>query len=251
MGAIKLRIFGGDEIGGGKSGTARSAWRLREAFDSLMAPHLATPGTRSVYATTLKKWEALTENPRLDSIDVDAVRTFSRELQRDVNGNTAAKYLRHLRAILRRCGPATDGNPLGAEILTRSPHVEMPKRRHTVPRVATVAEVDALFRACEHASWPRVAGVATMNLWRAAILCLWTLGPRCWDLWACRPRDRHGTGWRWDRVDMDAATITYDQKKTGHETKLPLSASCLRYLHLVQSDRFAIFPATQARGSLY
>jgi integrase len=230
---------------------------LRQAFETWFQAGIKTRGNLGGYLSTLKHWEAMTpaerrSNPPITEIDAERVTDWLALLP--FSPETRAKHARHVRAILRRCGPPSDGNPRGASILPTVPFIEIPSvPSPDDPRAATAPELDALYRACSVAKWPKIPGVAAPAYWRAAIVCLYNLGPRCWELLAADPRDRseHAAGWRWPNVDFEKRLVSFWRPKNRDTLKLPLGKVVIAHLRSIEGDRHAVFPATLDRGTIY
>lgn len=242
---------------------------LREAFALHLRPSFDLPaqkGTLSAYDTALKHWERFTPNLPIAEACRDNRPWMELRRAMEQKGFAAAtirKTGRHLRALFRRLGPPTDGNPGGLSILQRTPYFEMPRAPKKLPRLATFEELSALYEAASIATWPLLPDIPPSTFWRAVIVCFYNLGPRAWELFCELPHadvnrsdarpGPHWPGWRWGFADLAGRepTLEYWIPKVSAWHRVPLNRIVLAHLASIRGDRRAIFPATLAHGSVY
>lgn len=255
---VALRLFSAE--GTGDPGKPAGELRLSEVFDRfLRAEYAARPGSLGAYEQALGHWERRTNDPPVTAISRDTWRSLKDSMAADGRKPaTIAKTGRHLRRILRRIGPATDGNPGGEGVLAKLPHLEMPRVVRSLPRHADATELDALYEACRVATWPKVGGVTPPAFWRAALVMMYNLGPRAWEMFCAQPRapydaeaDNPLTGWRFEHVNWREGSLRYWIPKVHAWHEVPLSNVVVAHLESIRADRATIFPASKARGSLY
>jgi integrase len=238
------------------------ALTLRQAFDRYFAPNLTAPGrslgTLSAYRNLVGLWEKFTADPRIGSITSALLADFRKRLEADEYAPaTVAKLGRHLRALLRRLGPATDGNPQGLGILETVPYLESPRVGRSAPRTASLDEIDRLYDACRVAVWPHIPDVPAPAFWRALVCAFYNLGPRSWELLHDGSDERAGFLWANYQPYVRSATgtplwsIAFLQRKTGNSLLLPVHPVLTAHLESVRTDRRAMFPVTLAHGSVY
>ncbi len=229
---------------------------LREAFLRYILPGLTNPGTIGVYLTALNHWEANTTDPPWDEITDRELTAFRERLSAiPMSQDTVAKYCRHLRPILRRLGPKEHRNPEGKGLIDDVPYfgkLGAPKASEADAgedddrkRQASQVELAALYTACKVATWPDVPGVSPQAIWEAAIVCLYNLGPRCWEMWGCRET----SGWQFSR--LTTTDLKFWRPKKTDWLRLPLNLIVRAHLERIRTDRARIFPATTTRRSLY
>jgi integrase len=213
------------------------AMTLRQAFDAFYLPELearAAPATVDRYRQTLNRWEKLTGNPPLRSIDNAALARFRQAtIAAGLRPTTFNSSWRDVRALLRRLGPQETRNPLGLGLLPRVPHVLMLRENLAQPRRVTLDEIDAMYRACERARWPRCT-VPPAEWWRCALVVACNLGLRRNDLFGLR--------WECVTLDGDGPRLEFTAGKTGKNQVLPLNDVVAAHLRAIWSDRRLVFP---------
>ncbi|HEY2249642.1 MAG TPA: hypothetical protein VGH74_01230 [Planctomycetaceae bacterium] len=241
---------------------------LREAYEQYYAPELDAPerdGTRKAFRNMLAHWEARSENPRLEKISADDWKELQRRLRKDgYPKSTVAKVGRHLRALLRRLGPATDRNPEGLGVLSVAPYIKIPKVPRTVPQNVDTQSIDKLYAACDVARWPRIRDVLPSDFWRGLICAVYNLGPRTREI-VHDGRDPT-LGWLWRNYRPDnlrsgdllsdgsgrpVCSIRFFRDKMDDELLLPVNSILQAHLALIRTDRKAIFPVTKNDKSFY
>lgn len=240
-----LRLFNPESL---------SKLTLRAAFETFLLPDLIEEAreasTIAEYWSAIRHWEKRTVNPPLDVVDGNRklFKTFFARLREDAKRpTTIRKIWRHLRPILRRCAPESDRNPDGEGLIQAVPKVKLPKVPRQVNRVAERRELSAIYDACDAATW-RPAG-----WWRAAEVCFYNLGPRCWDLFCADQTDAECSGWRWSQISFARKVLKFTQDKTDDEIEIPLNDVVLSHLEALRplSKGTALFAATKCRGDLY
>lgn len=239
---------------------------VREAYEKYLLPDLQSGSPRNIneYKTAIKHWETLLTNPAAEAtatgwdpdislIDDELLSAFrAKLLARGLAPRTVNKTWHNIRAVLRRCSPRTSDNPAGKGMIPFVPYFAPLKASRPNPRAATPREVNALYRACEVATWPlqRRTGVAPMLIWQAALVCFWNLGPRCWDMWGMKPEK----GWQWAKCD--GRRIEYWQTKVKEWHQMPLNKTVQWHLERIRPAMLKrggtrIFPASGNQHRLY
>ncbi|MFZ1011413.1 MAG: tyrosine-type recombinase/integrase [Candidatus Sulfotelmatobacter sp.] len=231
-------------------------YSLRRAFDVFLKPELVAvgraAGTLEAYATGLKHWEALTKNTpvgKIDRCDVEAFRDGL--LEAGNSGATVRKYWAHLRAILRRLAPAETRNQQGEGIISRVPWMRLPAAREKMPRIASFLELNALYDACQVATWPleKATSILPRILWRTFLVLAYNYGPRTKDLWRLT----------WAAVDWERESLRFQAKKTSKLQGLPLNDATRIHLRRIQPapsvlgtvERTTVFHPTRGNAQFY
>lgn len=235
-GALKLFAPGESPDDGGLN--------VRKAYERFIEPDLFESGTKQAYETSIAKWEKYTPNPPINSADNDMTRRLRDGLLADgFSPATVRKTWTHVRAILRRCAPQTEGNPRGEGIITRIPWVKMPPSKPKIPRVGTHAELNAIYEACRVAEWPPrdKTGIAAPELYRTFVVLEYNYGPRTQDLWALE----------WLAIDWERKKIALVADKTSKLQGLPLNDVSIAHLQRIKRDRRHLFYPTRCKRQFY
>jgi integrase len=209
---------------------------LRQAFDRYLLPELAGRATRNTlasYECSLRCWEHHTADPPLRKIDNASLLRFRNACETaGLRPTTINSRWTHIRAILRRVGPPTDfHNPAGEGILERVPYLKRLREAHPVPRRVSFDEIDAVYAACELATWPQCT-VPAAEWWRTAIALFYNLGLRRCDLFSLRT----------SAIDLEKRQLRMIVAKTGRALILPLNETVLAHVRGVWSEREFLFP---------
>lgn len=161
------------------SGSPVKAGTLRECFEQFVRPDLTADQVRTLegYESALKHWERRTANRSADQLSDDDAREFRRSMESDPrigSPETIKKQWRYLSAIMRAA--ARKG------LLGELPRLGRLDSVSDEIRIVSDREIDALYRACEAATWPRVEGVPPAMWWRTAIVLFRLYGPRLREL---------------------------------------------------------------------
>jgi integrase len=224
----------------------RAAQRLtlRVAFDKFLKPDLPPEkkSTISEYRTALNHWERLTNDPPLAKITNDGLRSYRDRLLQHVGAETVRKNWRHLRAILRRCGPQADRNPLGRGLLKRIPYMQQPSEVEKDARIVTFAELTALYQACAVANWPQ-CDVPAPAIWRCALVLAYNYGLRTQDLFQLP----------WSAFDPGFKSFTFRAQKTRRKQRLPLNRVARAHVQSIRGEglRPLLFCGTKSHRQLY
>lgn len=233
---------------------------LREAFERYILPDLRENqrkrNTIREYLNALRHWEAHTTDPAIAYVDKDVAKNFVRSITGPLAAETVGKVWRHLRPIFRRYAPAANGNPDGMGLIETVPRPKMPKVKRANNRAATIEEAAAFYAACDVATWPHCDNISPAIFWRAGIVFLWELGPRCFDLFCMDPANEATGGWRFKNVNWIARSIRFRLEKTSDadqpdEIAVPCSSAVMAHLTAIRSTRAAVLPVTKCRGDFY
>lgn len=157
---------------------------LRDIWDRHMRAEYADADTTAAeYRTVLKLWDKRIGRLPVVEITDQHLKTFKEALLKTRGPNTVRKLLRHLRAVIRRCGPRIDRNPRGLDLIERLPYVAMPAPDRKYVRACTLAEAGRLFDAAQWMKYrPRSCTVAAPDWWRAQEIIVWFHGIRTANL---------------------------------------------------------------------
>lgn len=216
------------------------ALTLRMAFIHFyLSPELKVR-TVEAYANAFKHWEALTENPPLERIDNSTLQQFKNRFLALHSAGTFNKVRRHLLALFNKLGPPMKGNPGGLGVLPVFLYVEKSRETEKLPRVAGPALLNAIYEACETATWPRFE-FGPDTWWRALVVFLFNTGMRRNDFLRLKTTD----------VDLAGGRLQFQAEKTGKARILPLAPTVVDHFREIWSDRELVFPKPNGNKSLY
>lgn len=162
--------------------TVQQLWRavhLWEEFESRNGPNL-----KMRHAKNPGKSGGSIGTTSTDAADIDDVMLAQfRDWCQETKGHAAStwnKTWRRVRQILRKLGPPEKGNPAGLGKIARVPHIRLVTESKRGKRIVTLDELDAWYRAAEHATWPD-GDVAAARQWRALLVLGYTTGLRTID----------------------------------------------------------------------
>tara|TARA_R110002167_G_scaffold61913_4_gene174944 strand:- start:41364 stop:42350 length:987 start_codon:yes stop_codon:yes gene_type:complete len=224
---------------------------FRACFTQYYLPDMdeSADGTLSVYLTALNHWETRTANPPVGEITNETLREFKQSfLKQGYSPETVKKYWRHIRAILRRVGPVLDKNPLGEGIIERIPYMSPPKstERRKIPRIVTHEEINAIYQACEVATWPYASSCPPPLLWRLALVVFYNCAPRTQDFFKLTRKS----------INLETRRISFTAQKTSKLQGIPFQEIVSLhfesvYQFLSANESTVIFPITKCKRSLY
>lgn len=211
--------------------------RLRDAYERFLLPDLLdmAPSTRSEYRRSLNHWEKLTDDPYVCMISRETLREFrAKFIATGLASPTLNKTWRHLRAILRRLGPAADRNPWGEDIIEKIPAMRLASEAPKTPALIPPARIDTVYRACKLATWPERCTVSAAHCWQAMLVLLWNYGLRTQDILLIT----------WGDVDFSGTgTIKYvaqkNKRKGGKFAQprtLPMNETVKAHLWRIRKD---------------
>lgn len=218
----------------------RSSVTLREAFEKYYRTPSLTSRTVESYENTFRHWENLTDDPSFDEIDNITLHGFKAAYLEYNSPATFNKERRHLMAIINRMSPAVRGNPDGLGIIDRIIYIKPAKESKKIPRVATDEQLNAIYEACDLATWPTFA-FGAVNWWRAVLVFLYNTGLRRNDFLELEVGE----------VSLSLNLIMFDAEKTGKDQKLPLHQSVVDHFGKIWSNRKHVFPKPKGYKQLY
>lgn len=202
---------------------------LRDFFRERFRPtFLATarPATVAVYETTLALWQLLMPQcPELSLGEIDNawLGQFRAALvAREISPFTVNKYLRAIRALVRKAGPAGPGNQDALGILEAIPWVAEVKTAVTRPRAIPLDVLGAIYRSCDAAQVPRVEGITPAEWWRGIVVVASQVG--------IRRRALLGITWGDYSIRDRALRVSSLLDKAGVERIKPLNIVAMEHL---------------------
>lgn len=212
-----------------RSMTMREAWEKSYPKDEL------APRSHSPFKAAISAWERFTDNPDVSLISNRTVEEFRNAARGGGLGAvTTNKYWGHLRSVLRRVGPPTDGNPWALDLFPgwRVPAMRPCKVEFKRPRRLGHDELNRAYLAARHMKHPvRDLSVPTF-FWQALLVVAYNTGLRCRDLLAIR----------WSDINTDHQTLYVKTQKTGVEADLPLHAITMAHLSRLPRNHTHVFP---------
>lgn len=176
-----LRIFEHDD---------RTKWTLRQFFEFWFRPEIlererrSTKGTIDFYVEAVRWWDKLTNNPSLQAIDREALKSFRDKLREATYQRSprkgAKKYplsqarqiglLSAIRTIVYHFGPELDNKRETAQILDSAPHIAIEKYEGEPKPSFTLQQARRIAAATDQMRAPKIAGVPA-PAWCYALLC--------------------------------------------------------------------------------
>lgn len=143
------------------------------------------PKTDNSYQESLSWWIKLTGDPLITEIDDRMCAKFVRDLcqQRGKKGDkmmksSVGKHVVNLKSILMFAGPRT-ATCRGMKIITDVPFMEAPRADQEPPcRDWSVAEMKAMYKACDVMNTPQLNGVSAPDWWRGILVLGYFTGLR-------------------------------------------------------------------------
>lgn len=213
---------------------------MRGAFEKYYKSPELKPRTIEAYENMLRHWEDLTDDPTFDEMDNITLHGFKAGYLEYNSPASFNKERRHFMAIINRMGPAMRKNPDGMGIIDRFIYIKPIREPRKIPRVATDMQVDAIYKACDIATWPRFQFGAP-EWWRALVVFLCNTGLRRNDFLKLRTSD----------VNLEDRYVLFDAEKTGKDQMLPLHSVVVKHFKRIWSDRDKVFPKSIGYDHLY
>lgn len=213
---------------------------LRQAFHAYYDQSELKPRTRDEYAKVFDHWEALTDDPDIQQINNLTLTKFKTAFLQKLSPSTFNKARAHIMAVLNRLAPKGKTNPGGLAIIPDFVYVPRAKEPEKLPRVATDAELGAIYQAAAEATWPRFEFGAGA-WWQALLVFLFNTGLRRNDVFNLRMQD----------LDLDNHAFQFRAEKTGKLRVLPLHPTAVEHLQKIWSERELVFPKSKGVRILY
>ena len=230
------------------------AMTLSELYESYYKPARlkdAAPQTVTTYKLVMEKWRAFTADPPLRDITVKTLTRFRDCIARMAGRNRVRRcstasvhqYLMHVQAILDKAGPPGPRNRDAADIIARPPWIKRPRLDVAFPQIATLDQLDALYRSCVSADKPRLPGIKPPAWWRALLAVALGTGLRRRTLFEMRM----------EHIDWDKHLIIIPAKhlKTRKPQIVCLSHVALDHLRTIRTDRELVFPWPHTQHTFY
>ncbi|MDE2103071.1 MAG: hypothetical protein KGL39_37850 [Patescibacteria group bacterium] len=254
------QIFNPDAADDFHSPTAEQI-TLTQAYFQFLEPLLSdrAKATRTAIKGAIDNWARITEDPPVSAITDLSLLAFRQARLADVppgssekSAWTVNKDLRGIRRVLRHLGPRSHGNPAGLGLISIIPYCEMLAAMPGELRIASDAELSALFSACDVATWPRTR-VPAPQLWRALLVCAYNWGANRQDLYrlsdvSIAAGDGRNYGPRTDRLYVRFVRQKTRRKKP-QPLVIPLNATVAMHVQglLCPGERLFPFPAQNHR----
>lgn len=250
--------------------SARS-WRLRACFEGLFAPNYLVGRSRrtlSAYREALDHWERLSGDLPAAAIDQQTLLAFRAALadprnfvrpvlqrmlfevrepaeRHGLSPVTVNKHVATILRILSKLGPERTGGRDALGILDRAPWIKPLRTMKRKPRPVADDLLDTLYRACETAGYPRIAGVAPRFWWRALVVTALCSGYRRGALMALR--------WTWISLLPDIAEIRLpaEEDKCREARVKPISRLVVLHLTRIRTPADLVFPFPHSSRTFY
>jgi integrase len=213
-----------------------AALTLRAAFDKHYERDRLSASTLQQFYITLRKWEALTDDPPVGSITNAILDRFKSDVL-SVEANRPATFnsrWRNIRAILRRLASDT---PNGVGVIGRTPYVRACRVPWRVPHRIDLDDLSRFYVAAQHAQHPRRLGYDPPLFWRALVVVAYFTALRKGDLFSIRIGD----------VDLSRQTITFTARKTDKAAEFPLHPVACEHIARILGPREFLFPTWLAK----
>jgi integrase len=229
---------------------------LAQCWERFLRPEQERHGEKStlaVYRTTLKAWGRIMGEQPVRQITSEQLQRWQDKRASQLGSPaTVDKEWRSIRAILRRIGPYTEGNPQAMEILRRVPYLRPLGTSHMqtpgYKRLIVADYWNAIHEACRVAEFSTCARVPGPLAWRTAFALDLGIGARTSDLFGLRWKNfhlqsrcpvhnwplEHPHGWVW-----------FVAKKTEKHHVIPLPAFVRAHLDALLAVQPRVSPDSQ------
>jgi hypothetical protein len=216
------------------------ATSFRAVYDRYVKPSLIkrsrSKSTRNELLRALAAWESHwpPEMHCVKKIRPRHLETFQDSLlKRGLSNATCNKYLRNIRRVL------IAANRHG--LIRRRPDVGSLPTQAAPKHYLRFADVEAIWKACDHVGWPNLPGLAPGDWWRCAIAMYWIYGFRTQELISFTS-DRPSLEWTSVKLGVDTPNPEGTaMNRLGWLTYVPLkqrwAKPCPLYLPLTSHAR--------------
>lgn len=221
-------------IEGTYQSNTRKTWQeFRREYDSTVVPGKAKR-TQEEIKSALDDFERLTSIVRMVALKSSTVDAFIAKRRKErgkwpgttVSPATLNKQLRHLRAAFRKAAKW--------EYLSKVPDFDFERTVERLVRYVLPEHFDAIYNACEVATFPIGQAYPPSDWWRAAVIYLYMTGWRIGELLAL------------PRSDIDLKTghsITRgDDNKGKRDERIPLHPAIVEHLERLAGFGERMFP---------
>jgi len=218
---------------------------FRKQFSPLFLDD-ARPRTFAAYEETLRHWRRITGDPEL-GFGSAVLAAFKVELHETLSAATVNKHLRHVNAILGKCGPAGPGNRDALGMVASTPWTRPLREDRPRPRAVGDDIVSRIYAAAAFGRWPHspsssLKGSAIgagknsafcATWWRALICVAITTGFRHEALLALR----------WADLDLAGRTVRVPAciDKCHEERVKPLHVAAVRHVLAIRGASELVF----------
>lgn len=244
--AEKRRIVLEDQLTSGRYQDVdqRKQWKeFRAEYEARIVSGLA-PRSREEVKAALDHFERLCKPKKMSAIKTRTIDDFvalrwkesGLVLGSTISPATVNKDLRHLRAALNKAKRW--------DYTATVPHFDMIREPGKLVVYVTPEHFAALYKACEHATFPEGQTYAAADWWRALLVFIY-----------------QSTGWRIsatlalkrEDLDLEAGTaISRHEDNKGHrEVKVPLHPVTVAHLKKLTGFLPLVFPLMEGKSALY
>lgn len=219
---------------------------LRSYYESCLLPELSeqAPSSLKEDRTALNHWERLTDNPDIRTIGDEQLRAVRDQMiEAGYADATINKTWRELRAMLAAANddgfidstPYLKQRQKGRRVRCRLVQ-EQPKRQR---EIVTEAELERLWIACKHATYPKGGQFPAPLLWRSLLVVMWTYGARTLDVL------KH---LEWDEILWTQKLFRLHAHKTRKIQGLPITPAVEKHLRQIKGHANRVFPGFNSPG---
>ena len=202
----------------------------------------ARPRTFEAYASTLKHWRAITEDPPFP-IEPATLAEFKVRLHSVLSPATVNKHLRQLNAILAKAGQPGPGNRDALGVVMATPWTRPLREERPQPRAIADALIASIYSACKFANHPRLTWCAAQVWWQALLCLAITTGFRRGALFALK--------WCDIRVPERLIHVRATIDKCHVDREKPLHATAIKHLLQIKGPDDLVFPFEAGRTEWY
>jgi integrase len=201
------------------------------------------PRTFEAYREAVDRWKEKTGDPPLAKISSETMARFKAALRVDDRSpETCNKILRHVNAVISKCGPAGPRNREALGIIDRIPWTKPFRCERNLPRLVELETVAAIIRGCVGARFPKI-DCRPSAWWRALILLAVTSGFRRGALLSLT----------WPHIDVGRRIVRlpacFDKK--GREREKPLHDQIVKLLLEIRGPQEKVFAWPHCRKVWY
>lgn len=213
---------------------------LRAFYESHVFPVIKTeqaPRSISSDRSALNSWERYTENPDIRDVGRDdLLQLRDGMIKAGIGPNRINCVWRELKAMFEFGVP--DWISSTPAIRRRMKTKLVPEAQKMQRAIIEADEVNRIWNACTHASYPQDTQFPAPKLFRVALVLFWYYGPRPSDLFALC----------WDNVDYGKRLLQFQAQKTGKLQGVPLTDLVIDHLRSIEGRSRLLFPGFNSPG---
>ncbi len=207
----------------------------------------ARPATVGSYEVALRLWVKYTGDPAVVSITNETLTRFRDCLLKrhgikgnnKASGSTVRSKLRHVQALLDKCGPAGPRNREAVGLIQQVPWCRSPREELPIPKIVSKENLQVVYKAADLMNVPSISGIEAPAWWRALIAIAYNTGLRRRTLFSLRMSD----------IDLKRRIIVIpaERFKSRRPHVIPLNEDAYIHFLSIRTERELVFPWPSSR----